>query len=53
MITSEPGILNEEREQPAPGGGVDELKVAELEKEGRRECRNERKLIEKEKIGML
>lgn len=44
---------HEEREQPAPGGGVDELKVAELEKEGRRECRNERKLIEKEKIGML
>lgn len=44
---------HEEREQPAPGGGVDELKVAELEEIGKRERHDERKLIEEEKVGML
>lgn len=44
---------HEEREQPAPRGGVDELKVPELEKIGRGECHDERELIEEEKVRML
>lgn len=44
---------HEEREQPAPGGGVDELEVPKLEEIGRGERHDERKLIEEEKVGML
>lgn len=44
---------HEEREQSAPGGGVDELEVPELEEIGRGERHDECELIEEEKVGML